>query len=200
MSITNHNGGLTVTTFAELGSVLGPDTFPSNEKAADGQPSQTAHDSKKGAPSVDLASLLTQLATMSTGLETMTRQDSQARDRAAVVLVRYDALLADREEAQRALADARRFHAAAERLAAEAFTEEARAYAPQQAASARALELSSAELLSQRTRALEELAARPHLARALADRNRLAEQQAEAEREERLVSGALSRQAGACWR
>jgi hypothetical protein len=55
-------------------------------------------------------------------------------------------------------------------------------------------------LLSQRIRALEELAARPHLVRALADRHRLAEQQAEAEREERLVSGALSRQAGACWR
>jgi hypothetical protein len=44
-------------------------------------------------------------------------------------------------------------------------------------------------LLSQRIRALEELAALPHLVRALADRHRLAEQQAEAEREERLVSG-----------
>ena len=196
MSITNHNGALTITTFAELGSVLDPDSLSSQAQAATNRPSEIAqHNSEHSAQLVDLASVLAQLATMSTGLDTMSRQDSQARDRAALELARYDALLADREEAQRALADARRFRAAAERLAAEAFTEEARAYAAQQAASARALELSSAELLSQRTRALEELAALPHLARALADRHRVAEQQTEAarraevERDERLASG-----------
>jgi hypothetical protein len=59
----------------------------------------------------------------------------------------------------------------------------------------RAAELNFTQLLADRTRELEELAARPHLARALADHHRHAEQQAEAaqraeaERANRLDSG-----------
>jgi hypothetical protein len=90
----------------------------------------------------------------------------------------------------------RRLRAAAEQLSTEAFTDEARAQAAQHAGSARAAELNFTRLLADRTGGeLEELAARPHLARALADRQRHAEQQAEAaqraeaERTNRLESG-----------
>ncbi len=110
----------------------------------------------------------------------MARQDAYARDQAALDLARYEALLVDKQEADRALAEVRRLRAAAEQLSAEAFTDEARAQAAQHAAGARAAELNVTQLLADRTRELEELAARPHLARALADRQRHAEQQAEA--------------------
>ena len=83
----------------------------------------------------------------------------------------------------------------AEQLAAEAFTDEARALASQHAGAARAAELSCTHLLAERTRAADELASSPHLARALADRRRLAQEQAEAaqraeaERAGRLAHG-----------
>jgi len=200
MSITNHNGSITLTSFAELGSVLDRASLPAGPEESE---SGSTHDShvpqetpaaQSSAPQ-DLASLIAQLASISSSLDTTARQDAHARDRAAFDLARYEALLADQQEAERALAEARRLRAAAEQLAANAFTDEARAHAAQQAAIARALELSGTQVLADRSRALEELAARPHLTRALADRRHLAEQQAEAarraeaERNERLASG-----------
>ncbi len=200
MSITIKNGSITLKNLAELGSVLDPQTLPPGPEVADSQPTsgsevtQEAGAAQTIAPH-NLASLLAQLSTISTGLDAMARQDAYARDQAALDLARYEALLVDKQEAERALAEVRRLRAAAEQLSAEAFTDEARAQAAQHAAATRAAELNVTQLLADRTRELEELAARPHLARALADRQRHAEQQAEAaqraeaERTNRLGSG-----------
>ena len=185
MSITIKNGSITLKNLAELGSVLDPQTLPPGPEVADSQPTSGSEVTQEAGAaqtiaSHNLASLLAQLSTISTGLDAMARQDAYARDQAALDLARYEALLVDKQEADRALAEVRRLRASAEQLAAEAFTDEARAQAAQHAAGARAAELHVTQLLADRTRELEELAARPHLARALADRQRHAEQQAEA--------------------
>jgi len=100
----------------------------------------------------------------------------------------------ERQDAERTLAEARRLRAVAEQLAAEAFTDEARALASQHAAAALAAELSCTQLLAERTRTADELASRPHLARALAERRRLAQEQAEAaKRAETERAGRLAR-------
>src|SRR5262249_41402651 len=76
-----------------------------------------------------------------------------------------------------------------------AFTEEARAQAARNAAVARTAELACAELLAERTRAADELASRPYLARVIADQRRREQEQAEAarraeeERAARLAQG-----------
>src|SRR5437879_12565844 len=200
MSITIKNGSITLKNLAELGSVLDPQTLPPGPEVADSQPTsgsevtQEAGAAQTIAPH-NLASLLAQLSTISTGLDAMARQDAYARDQAALDLAGYEALVVDKQETDRALAEVRRLRAAAEQLAAEAFTDEARAQAAQHAATARAAESNFTRLLADRTRELEELAARPHLARALADRHRHAEppaeaaQRAEAERANRLDTG-----------
>jgi hypothetical protein len=106
---------------------------------------------------------------------------------------RYETLRVDQQEAERALAQIRQIRADAEQLAIEAFTHEAAAQAAEQAATARSAELKYMQFLSDRGNELEQLLARPHLARALADRRRLAQQQAEAaqraqsERRDQLV-------------
>jgi hypothetical protein len=80
-------------------------------------------------------------------------------------------------------------------LAAQAFTQSAATEASQQAVTARAAELAYIEFLSDRAARLEELAARPDLARVLTNRSRLAEQRAEvagraeAERRAHFVNG-----------
>jgi hypothetical protein len=200
MSITTKNGSITLKNFAELGSVLDPESLPPGPEAVDDEP---IHDSQNPNEATnaqtpaphDLASLLAQLSTISTGLDTMARQDAHARDQAELDLARHEALLADKQEAERALTEVRRLRATAEQLAAEAFTDEARAQAAQHAAIARGAELNCTQLLADRASELEELAAHPHLARALAERRRRAEQQmemarrVEAERDERLASG-----------
>src|SRR5258708_36197059 len=142
MSITIKNGSITLKNLAELGSVLEPQTLPPGPKVADSQPTSGSEITQEaGAAQTttqpDLASLLAQLSTISTGLDAMARQDAYARDQAALDLARYEALLVDKQEADRALAEVRRLRAAAEQLAAEAFTDEARAQAAQHAAGPR---------------------------------------------------------------
>src|SRR5437870_6392109 len=128
MSITTKNGSITLKNFAELGSVLDPQTLLPGPEVADSQPisgsevTQEAGAAQTIAPH-DLASLLAQLSTMSTGLDAMARQDAFARDQAALDLESYEALLVDKQEAERARAEVRRVRAAAEQLAAEAFTD-----------------------------------------------------------------------------
>src|SRR5919202_3361501 len=101
-----------------------------------------------------------------------------------------------------AIAVARRVRATAELLVTEAFTEQARADAARHAAVARAAELTCTQLLAERTRAADELAGRPHLARVLDERRRRERERAEAaqrledERAARLANGiAPARQA-----
>ena len=124
MSITIKNGSITLKNLAELGSVLDPQTLPPGPEVADSQPTsgsevtQEAGAAQTIAPH-NLASLLAQLSTISTGLDAMARQDAYARDQAALDLARYEALLVDKQEADRALAEVRRLRASAEQLAAE---------------------------------------------------------------------------------
>lgn len=203
MTITYHNGNITLTSFAELGTAfdqaqLAQEPQDSLDEPAHGSENFQGERQREIAPTQDLASMFAQLASMSSSLDSMARQDAHARDRAALDLARYDALIADQQEAQRALDEMRRIRATAEQLAAEAFTVEARAHAAQQAALARANELNCMQFLADRAAALEILVARPHLARALADRRRLADQQseiarrAEAERTAELSNGLAS--------
>jgi hypothetical protein len=87
MTITNHNGSITLTSFAELGSVIDPETLPSppeeevdlEDEAARTQPRQVT-------PPSDLAGLLAESAAIFTDLETLARQDALARDQAALDL------------------------------------------------------------------------------------------------------------------
>ncbi len=209
------NGSITLKSFAELANVLDleslppgpPDTDDETPSAIDSATTQTEppvidEPTPMSSTQVDLASLIAQLASVSSGLETMARQDARAREQATVELAQYEALAAERREAERALADARRVRATAELLVTEAFTEQARADAARHAAVARAAELSCTQLLAERIRAADELASRPHLARVVAERRQREQEQAEAaeraetERAARLANGiAAARQA-----
>ena len=209
------NGSITLKSFAELASVLDLESLPPGPPDADDE-TPSAIDSATTQPEppvveqpspiastqVDLASLIAQLASVSSGLETMARQDARAREQATIELAQYEALAAERKETERALADARRVRATAELLVTEAFTEQARADAARHAAVARAAELTCTQLLAERVRAADELASRPHLARVVAERRQREQEQAEAaqraetERAARLANGiAAARQA-----
>ncbi len=193
--MTTHNGSITLTSLAELGAVIDRESLPPGPQTPESEPSPAVSANSPAAAPQDLATLIAQLATVSSGLETMARQDASAREQATLQQAQYETLVAERHEAERALAEARRLRAAAERLAAGAFTDAARAQAAQHAALARAAELSCTQLLAERSRAADELASQPYLARALAERRRTAQEQTEAaeraqvERRARLVSG-----------
>src|ERR671933_64266 len=220
------NGTITLKAFAELAEHLDLDSLPpgppdpDETDTSDGESStgdnastnriSTSDGSTPTSPAPvvqpvppqDLATLIAQLANLSGSLEIAAREDARAREQASVELARYETLAAERREAERALAEARQVRTTAELLSSQAFTEEARAQAAQHAAVARAAELACAELLAERTRAADELASRPHLARVVADRRRREQEQAEAarraeeERAARLADGiAAARQA-----
>ena len=209
------NGSITLKSFAELATVLDLESLPPGPPDADDEtasaidsattqtePPVIEEPSPITSTQVDLASLIAQLASVSSGLETMARQDARAREQATIELAQYESLAAERKEAERALADARRVRATAELLMTEAFTEQARADAARHAAVARAAELTCTQLLAERTRAADELASSPHLARVVEERRRHEREQAEAvqraenERAARLANGiAAARQA-----
>ena len=211
MSSSNSNGSngsITLKSFAQLADVLDLDSLPPGPSDADTADIATI-DEPSSAPrsgSVvettanvpaphDLASLIAQLADVSSGLETMARHDARAREQATIELAQYETLAAERQEAERALGEARRVRSTAELLVTEAFTEQARADAAHHASVARAAELMCTQLLAERIRAADELASRPHLSRVLAERRQRereqaeAAQRAEAERAARLTDG-----------
>ncbi len=208
------SGSITLKSFAELANVLDLESLPPGPPDVDDNADGTGKtDSALGSTSantrsdgsaeeqpstaapLDLASLIAQLASVSSGLETMARQDARAREQATIELAQYESLAAERKEAERALAAARRVRATAELLVTEAFTEQARADAARHAAVARAAELTCTQLLAERIRAADELASRPHLARVVAERRQREQEQAEAaqraetERAARLADG-----------
>src|SRR6266566_3680619 len=157
MSSSNSNGSngsITLKSFAQLADVLDLDSLPPGPSDADTADVATIDESSSGSRSIpvievmtslpaprDLASLIAQLADVSSGLETMARQDARAREQATIELAQYETLAAERQEAERALAEARRVRATAELLVSEAFTEQARADAARHASVARAAEL-----------------------------------------------------------
>src|SRR5579859_7682395 len=216
-SSSNGKNGFshTLKNFSELASVIDVESLPPGPPDADDHTSTTSDSAtpQTEAPVIEqpyptastqgrLASLIAQLASVSAGLETMARQDARAREQATIELAQYESLAAERKEAERALADARRVRATAELLVTEAFTEQARADAARHSAVARAAELACTQLLAERVRAADELASRPHLARVVAERRQRDQEQAEAaqraevERGARLANGiAAARQA-----
>ena len=201
------NGSITLKSFAQLADVLDLDSLPPGPSDADtsnvptvDEPSSASRsvtlvEASTGLPAQDLASLIAQLADVSSGLEMMARQDARAREQATIELAQYETLAAERQEAERALAEARRVRATAELLVSEAFTEQARADAARHTSVARAAEVMCTQLLAERIRAADELASRPHLTRVLAERRQRereqadAVQRAEAERAARLADG-----------
>jgi len=196
------NGAVIVKSFADLASVIDVENLPAgpaepttvltnDQSSTEDQRGDQAADgavtvSPPSAPHVaqDLAGLVAQLARMSSGLETMAREDARAREQATIELAQYEALAAERGEAERALAEARQVRGAAERLVSQAFSKDARDRAAEHAALARAAELQCVQLLAQRVRAADELASRPYLAQVLAERGRREEERAEAARQE----------------
>ena len=180
MSTSHHsNGTITLNSFAELGQVLASGTFRDDSSVAQEETGMEQHDAP-ASPTNELAELVTQLAAVSGGLESMAREDARAREQATIDLARYEALMAEQHAAEQALAEAQRVRAAAEAFSGRAFSEQARTDAARRAATARAVELRCTELLAQCTRSIDELASAPHVARALDERTRLAEQQQEA--------------------
>jgi hypothetical protein len=190
MSSTN-NGAVILKSFADLPQYLDVETLPPGPPEPDavsanldpeppkqdGNPLDGVTEPSPSAPH-DLASLVAQLASVTTRLEAAASEDARARQQATVELAHYEALAAERREAERALAEARRVRMAAELLSQQAFTEHARAQAARDAAVARAAEVACAELLAERTRAVDELASRPYLARVIADQRRREQEQA----------------------
>ena len=210
---STHNGAVIVKSFADLPLHIDLESLPPGPPDTD-EPSPIAevdlaptnsddHQetvvgmsiASQPLPLQDLASLIAQLASLSNSLELAAREDARAREQATIELARYQTLAAEQREAERALAEAREVRMAAELLSSQAFTAEARVQASRNAAVARAAELACAELLAQRTRAADELASRPHLARLIADQRRREHEQAEAarraeeERTARLAQG-----------
>ena len=157
-SSNNGNGTITLKSFSELASVLDLESLPPgppdphdeaasivDNTAADSH-SDSVDEPAPAATQLDLASVIAQLAHVSSDLESMARSDARAREQATVELAQYETLAAERQEAERALAEAR--HAAV----------------------ARAAEVMCTQLLAERIRAADELASRPHLTRVLAER------------------------------
>jgi hypothetical protein len=195
-SSTHNNGTITLKSFAELASVLDVENLPSGPPDPDStddittevmlvnptasEPGLIPPQTTTTVQPLDLASVIAQLAHVSSDLENMARSDARARERATIELAQYETLAAEREQAERALAEARSVRATAEQLVREAFTSEARVEAARHAAAARATELLCTQLLAERVRAAEELAGRPHLARVLAERQRQEREQTEA--------------------
>jgi len=170
MSSTNHsngaNGTITLKSFAELASVLDLESLPPGPPEAEGE-TNVRTDGTLGADAIgepgivdepprpltqplDLATVIARLASLSSGLESMAREDARAREQATIELAQYETLAAERQQAERALAEARSVRATAELLVTEAFTEQARADAARHAAVARAAELMCTQLLAQR--------------------------------------------------
>src|SRR5437870_1020909 len=105
----SSNGSITLKSFSELASVIDLDSLPPGPSDADDQ----THDTVDTAPAdtepsvaadepaataaahLDLASVIAQLASVSSGLETMARQDARAREQATIELAQYETLAAE---------------------------------------------------------------------------------------------------------
>ena len=184
---------LVVKSFANLPELLQhdqPREEPTEAHSAD--PLVTSDD---GAAAPDLASLLAELEAAGAALATIARQDQEVRSIALRDLERYDGLIGQQREAERAAQRAQQVGREAETLAETAFTEEARAAAQRVARLADQAEAAAALIADQRRAAAESLAARLDLDRLLAERRREEEagkaRAAAAERAGRL-SGALA--------
>lgn len=149
-----------------------------------------------GAPSNDLANLVTELEAASVSLTAITRRDQEARASALRDLEQYDALIARREEARDVAQRAHQMRREAEALAETAFTEDALAAAHEVTRLAAQVEIAAQRVADEYHREAARLAARLDLERILAERRRQEEVEraraAEAQRASRLAE-ALAR-------
>jgi len=107
------NGSITLKSFAELANVLDLESLPPglsdvddntdttgqtdvalDNTSADTQSRLDVAEQPPAARHSDLASLIAQLATVSSGLETMAREDARAREQATIELAQYETLAA----------------------------------------------------------------------------------------------------------
>ena len=125
----------------------------------------------------DLNRVLADLTTAAMSLTEASRKDEQARATALETLAQYDALVAARQEAEQALDQARAIREQAEALAANAFTDDARAEAGRVLGIAQQAEAVAAQLAEERRAEAETLACQFNLSRLLAERRRQEEAQ-----------------------
>jgi hypothetical protein len=171
-----HNGTITLKCLADLGSVLDPHSLPAMTEL----PATLEHEQASHTADGSLSDVVAQLAAIGVDLQAIARDDARVREQATVDLAQYEAILAERQEADHALAEARRLREIAAQFAADAFDDITRVQVSHHLATARAAELRCTQVLAERTRLAQELASRPHVARAVAERRRLAEEQREA--------------------
>jgi hypothetical protein len=143
-------------------------------------------------PTGELAELLAQLQSAGATLATVIRRDQESKALALTELDRYEALLAQCAQAEAAAERAHRIAADAETIAANAFADEARDAALQVARVAAEAESQAAQLLQATREEADQLAEHLDLDRLRVERQRQNERAAEVERTRRL-SDALRR-------
>lgn len=198
-----------VTNFTELAAVLYPDllaTDMADDQKADAAsvrvpdgpptpPSGDASESEGEQGAFSLPDLLAELEAAGATLATIMRQDREARTLALRDLDRYDALVAQQQEADHIVAQARHVQQQAAALTEEAFTDEARNTASRVLSVAAQIAATALHLSEQRGQQAQALATELDLERLLAERRRQEEAEkakaAQAERARRL-SEALS--------
>src|SRR5258708_5250134 len=113
MSSSDHhsNGTITLKSFSELANVLDLESLPPGPPDADDETHATTDDtlitdavSEPGVVDLtppastqplDLASVIAQLASVSSDLESMARSDARAREQATIELAQYETLAAE---------------------------------------------------------------------------------------------------------
>lgn len=182
-----------VKSFAELAELLGPEGLAGDPVADPIFTPDLQTSSSQQEP--DLAGLLADLEAASATLAAVSRRDQEAKASALRDLERYESLVAQQQEAEKAHERAILVRREAEAIAQTAFADEARATARRVVAVATRAEAAARDLAEQRRPEAERLAAGLDLERLLAERRRAEEAEkakaAAAERAGRLA-GALA--------
>jgi len=180
--------------FAELAEALDLEEVPEETpppEACVPEPPAEAPD-----PQLNLQDLLLELQAAGATLAAISRRDQEARTVALRDLERYDGIVSRQREAEQAHEQARQVREDAERLAEQAYAEEARTEADRVARIAGQAEQAAERAVAEWQREAQALIARLDLERLLAERRRQEEAEkakaAEAERARRLA-GALAR-------
>jgi hypothetical protein len=165
---------VTLKGFAQLADYIDIATLPPGppeEEAA----SASLDGSVAVADSPDLDALLAELASASALLASVAQSDAQLRTSALQDLERYDALLAQAQDADRVFDRADQVRSEAEAFSASAFGDEARAASERVVRLAASAAATASDLGQRRRHAADQLAARPDIQRLLEERRRAAE-------------------------
>ena len=180
-----------LTSLAELGPFFGIEsdealddlaTIPLADDAGHCPPPIADPGGGAGDATASLDALVADLDAATAALAAVARQDRVAREAAEQEVAGYDALVAALRAAEAAHERAHQVRREAERLVATAFTDEARAAATDVARLATRAERAAAHAVEERRRDAERVAARPAVARLLAERRRQEEEAAQNEK------------------